>query len=111
MCELDTSYVLWYHLVGNTDQLSLNQIKRRDTMSTVTPKELLQLWTLEKVTAEMAIGHIIQNLVKAQTSAASRDTSLYKLRSDVDDLLAHTGITPRSRTMPRSKNKKAPHKG
>ncbi len=81
-------------------------------MSTMTPDELLKLWTLEKVTIEMAIGHILQNLVKAQTNAQSRDTSLYKLRSDVDDLLAHTGITPRSRTMPRSQGKhKAPHKG
>ncbi len=79
-------------------------------MSTMPPSELLKLWTLEKVTVEMAIGHILQNLVKTQTSAKSRDTSLYKLRGDVDDLLAHTGTTPRSRTMPRSKSK-APHKG
>ena len=73
-------------------------------MSTVTPQELLKLWTLEKVTVEMAIGHILQNLVKAQTSAQNRDTLLYKLRGDVDDLLTHTGVTPRSKS-------KAPHKG
>jgi hypothetical protein len=46
----------------------------------------------------MAIGHIIQNLVKAQASAENRATSLYKLRGDVDDLLAHTGIKTRSQS-------------
>ena len=73
-------------------------------MSTVTPQELLKLWKLEQVSVEMALGHILQNLVKAQASAENRATSLYKLRSDVDDLLAHTGITPRS------KNKSKPRK-
>jgi hypothetical protein len=35
----------------------------------------------------MAIGHILQNLVKICTSVETTDTSLYKLRADVDDLL------------------------
>ncbi len=36
-------------------------------MSTVTPSELLNLWKQEQLTIEMAIGHILQNLVKQQT--------------------------------------------
>lgn len=70
-------------------------------MSTVTPEELLKLWKLERVTVEMAIGHIIQNLVKLHTSDENLETSLYKLRGNVDDLIAHTGIEPRSSTKSR----------
>jgi hypothetical protein len=74
-------------------------------MSTVTPDELLKLWKLEKVTVEMALGHIIQNLVKLHTNDENLETSLYELRGNVDDLIAHTGIEPRSRTRPRSKKR------
>jgi hypothetical protein len=77
-------------------------------VSTVTPEELLKLWKLEKVTVEMALGHIIQNLVKLHTSDENLETSLYELRGNVDDLIAHTGITPRARTRPRSKGKHKP---
>ncbi len=65
-------------------------------MSTVTPEELLKLWKLEKVTVEMAIGHTLQNLVKVHAAIETLDTSLYGLRSDVDALMAHTGIESRS---------------
>jgi len=65
-------------------------------MGTVTPEELLQLWKLEKMPVEMAIGHIVQNLVKIHTAIEMLDTSLYQLRADVDGLIAHTGMLPRS---------------
>jgi len=40
---------------------------KEQRMSTVTPSELLNLWKQEQLTIEMAIGHILQNLVKQQT--------------------------------------------
>lgn len=36
-------------------------------MSTVAPDELARLWSQEKITPEMAIGHITQNLARMQT--------------------------------------------
>ncbi len=57
-------------------------------MSTVTPTELLKLWTLENMQPEMAVGHILQNLVKLQTMVID-------LRIDVDRLIALTKLPPR----------------
>ncbi len=68
-------------------------------MGTMTPSELLKLWKLEKLSVEMAVGHILQNLVNIHTANETADASLYKLRADVDGLMAHTG-------MPRSKDGK-----
>ena len=65
-------------------------------MGTITPDELLKLWKLEKMTVEMAIGHILQNLIKVHAATETLDTSLYGLRGDVDALMAHTGAKPRS---------------
>jgi hypothetical protein len=54
-------------------------------MSTGTPTELLKLWKLENMTPEMAVGHILQNLVKQQAT-------LIDLRADVDRLIAQTRL-------------------
>jgi hypothetical protein len=35
-------------------------------MGTVSPDELARLWSQEKITPEMAIGHITQNLARMQ---------------------------------------------
>ncbi len=69
-------------------------------MGTMTPKELLKLWKLEKVTVEMAMGHVLQNLVRMHDLIQANNTTLHKLRSDARDLAAHSG------TLPRSKNKR-----
>ena len=37
-------------------------------MGTITPSELLKLWKLEKLSVEMAVGHILQNLVNMHTT-------------------------------------------
>jgi len=66
-------------------------------MSTMHPDELLKLWKLEKLPLEMAMGHVLQNLVRMQTTIESHDASLYNLRGHVDGLIAHTGMEPRSR--------------
>jgi len=57
-------------------------------MGTVTPDELLRLYTLEKITIEMSIGHILQNLVILQ-KAMER---VGELERDVERLVAFTGM-------------------
>jgi hypothetical protein len=64
-------------------------------MGTVPPKELLKKWECEEITVEMAVGHILQNLVQLMTIIEAFKTSLRKLRTDVDSLIAHTGMSPR----------------
>lgn len=58
------------------------------------------------MTAEMAMGHILQNLVKMQRAMDATNITLYHLRADVDSLIAHTKMKPN----PRGK-KKPPKKG
>jgi hypothetical protein len=65
-------------------------------MGTMPPQELLKKWQLEKVTVEMAIGHLIQSLVKLYKTVEKLSISIYNLRADVDSLIAHTGMSPRS---------------
>jgi hypothetical protein len=63
----------------------------------MTPEELLKLWKLEQVTVEMAMGHVLQNLVRMHALDKTNSPKLYQLRRDVDELLAHSGIKPRSK--------------
>ena len=37
-------------------------------MDTEKPNKLLKLWALEKMSIEMAIGHILQNLAQQQST-------------------------------------------
>lgn len=63
-------------------------------MGTLSPKDLLREWTLEKLTTEMATGHTLQSLVKIQQAIDAIQITLRKLRADVNSLIAHTGMTP-----------------
>ena len=63
-------------------------------MGTLHPQDLLKEWTLEKLTVEMATGHTVQNLVKIQQVIDTIQITLRNLRSDVDSLIAHTGMPP-----------------
>lgn len=67
-------------------------------MSTVTPEELLRLWKLENIPLEMAMGHVLQNLVKQQKAQDALNQMIANLRADVDRLIAHTGLTPSTST-------------
>ena len=75
-------------------------------MGTLTPQELLKQWRLDKMTVDMAIGHILQNLVNMQRAYDARNLTIYNLRADVDSLIAHMGLKPN----PKGK-KKPPKKG
>lgn len=61
-------------------------------MGTLPPQELLKKWEHEEITVEMAIGHILQHLVKILAALETIKITLRKLRADVDSLIAHTGI-------------------
>ena len=75
-------------------------------MGTMPPQKLIKKWELEDLTPEMAIGQILQHLVKILTTLQAINITLYNLRADVDSLIAHTGMTPN----PKGK-KKPPKKG
>ena len=72
-------------------------------MGTMTPQKLLQQWVLENMTTEMATGHTLQNLVKIQRAIDAINITLYKLRADVDSLIAHTGMKPKGKKKPTRK--------
>jgi hypothetical protein len=63
-------------------------------MGTLPPQELLKKWEQEEITVEMAIGHILQHLVKILAALESIKITLRKIRADVDSLIAHTGMKP-----------------
>jgi len=71
-------------------------------MSTVPPTELLKLWDREEMTSEMAIGHMLQNMAKEQTTLEAFQRTLYNLRADIDRLIAHTGLpsSPKGKQQP-----------
>lgn len=54
-------------------------------MSTITPQELLKRWKLEQIPVEMAMGHVLQNLVQQQTLIDSLTLALNKLRLQLDN--------------------------
>ncbi len=55
-------------------------------MATISPEELLRLWSAEKLTSEMAIGHILQNLVLQQSSIGNLQASVANLRAEIQKL-------------------------
>lgn len=61
-------------------------------MATMPPDELLRLWSRENLTPEMAIGHLIQNLVHHQAALAAMQSALSGLRKDVEGIAAPAPI-------------------
>jgi ribosomal protein S17 len=69
------------------------------------PEKLLNLWKREEISVEMAIGHILQNLVKLETAHDVYTITVDNLQANVNDLIVHTEMEPRSkskRTRPKS---------
>jgi len=76
-------------------------------MATIPPDELLRLWSRETVTSEMAIGHLIQNLVQQQVTIAGIQRTLSSLRSDVERTTSQPPValehTTKDKQRPRKK--------
>jgi uncharacterized small protein (DUF1192 family) len=87
-------------------------------MGTIPPQELLDKWTLNKLTVEQAAGHLLQHLVmlrndlnddriergklrvkvdQALVELAELKARIRLLRVDVDRLLAQAGLSPEKR--------------
>ncbi|MBP8001818.1 MAG: hypothetical protein KA314_10670 [Chloroflexi bacterium] len=52
-------------------------------MGTMHIQELLQQWQLEKITTEMTIGHLIQNLANIQSALDVQGNAIYDLKRDL----------------------------
>ena len=62
-------------------------------MGTMTPSELLRLYTLEKITDQQAIGYALQNLVTLYAALETID----KMRLDIERLMAFVGMEPEAK--------------
>jgi hypothetical protein len=56
-------------------------------MGTMPPKELLILWTRDDIPVEMAVGHLVQNLVKLQTAVEVNRLEIYQLQTTLENLV------------------------
>ncbi len=56
-------------------------------MGTISPKELLNLWTKDDMPVEMAIGHILQNLAKLQATVEVDHLKLRQLQTSLENLI------------------------
>ena len=71
----------------------------------VTLDEVSNLWRLGQITPEIAIGYLVRDQIKQQTALTAANISWAKIRSDLDRLVAHTGLKPeptRSKKPPKS---------
>jgi hypothetical protein len=53
-------------------------------MATVTPGELLRLWTQESITPEMAVGQLIQHLIHQQATIELLQVRLGTLQAAIN---------------------------
>lgn len=60
--------------------------RKANIMGTVTPTKLLNLWAQENISVEMAIGHILQNLVLQQKNLDTANSALHQIRADMNNL-------------------------
>ncbi len=74
-------------------------------MATVSPKELLGLWSREQLTVEMATGHLLQHLVTLHATTEALKQAVHLLQAQVDTL------TMRDDTAPQSAQRKRSSKG
>ena len=63
-------------------------------MKLVPPNELLQLRTARQVHPETAIDQLIEYIIIQQAIIEMLDDKFYAFRTDVDRLMAHTGMKP-----------------
>lgn len=63
-------------------------------MGSLTLLKLLNAWQREEITAEMAIGQLIQQVIKLETALTKLNLTLYHLRAEVDSLIAQAGLPP-----------------
>ena len=67
-------------------------------MGMSTPEELLRLWATEHISADMAIGQVLQHLVKMQVTVEQLNRNVSSLRLQVENssLQSGNGLTQRN---------------
>lgn len=55
-------------------------------MSTYPPDQLLQLWKTEQIDSQMALGHLLQNLVILAELVNKLNAAQVRVKLDVDNL-------------------------
>ena len=70
-------------------------------MGTMTPSELLRLYTLEKITDQQAIGYMLQNLVLLHAALET----IEKMKQEIERLKAFTGMEAESKPKKKEKQK------
>jgi hypothetical protein len=63
-------------------------------VSTFEPEQLLQLWKLDQIDSEMAIGHLLQHIVAQQTAMKKMNGSLQRFQLDLDNLRMQIKLNP-----------------
>lgn len=63
-------------------------------MGTIPPQELLKKWEREEITAEMAIGHILQYVVKVEAALETIKVTLSQFLATIDSLITHPKVKP-----------------
>ncbi len=56
-------------------------------MGTLPADELLDLWKLEKLPLEMAMGHVLQHLTRLSKTVQALDLKTYQLDESIDGLI------------------------
>ena len=49
-------------------------------MGTMPPKDILTLWARDRMSVEMAVGHILQNLAKLQATVEANHRKIHQLQ-------------------------------
>lgn len=70
-------------------------------MATLSPEELLRLWAAERLPPDMAIGHMLQNLVLQQATLTTLQSALNRLRIEGQDASNARQDPPPPRKSPR----------
>lgn len=91
-----------YALAYNSERIS--------TMAALPPEELLRLWRQEALSVEMAIGHIIQNLVKLQDALNAQRQLLQATLEAQRQALAgiQANLPPRAHEPPAKSKRRKP---
>ena len=63
-------------------------------MSTYEPEQLLQLWKLDQIDSQIAIGHLLQNLILQQATIKKMNATQQRFQLDLDNLRAQIKPNP-----------------
>ncbi len=66
-------------------------------MGTLPPEEVLRLWAGDAMPLEMAMGHVLQNLVRLQTTLTTQHGTIRQLQAELARLIEPADHPPTPR--------------